>query len=102
MTNTIILCNREKLSAFLQSIVHERKRANNGVKEKNSWERYLSCTPLPDPTKANEMNDYFNAMEKWGCKDLQTALQKYEVALHSTITFAALKYWLETICKSNG
>lgn len=43
------------------------------------WDRYLRCSPLPDPSKASEINDYFNEMnqESWG--DLSKVMEAIEV-----------------------
>jgi hypothetical protein len=44
-------------------LLQERTAAEQQQAEAASWQRYLSCTSLPDPRQRPDMNDFFNCVE---------------------------------------
>ncbi|GMH38615.1 hypothetical protein BSKO_06499 [Bryopsis sp. KO-2023] len=77
----VLTSEREKLSAFLESISIERNNAGIKQEEERDWERYLRCTHLPDPRKRNQMNDYLNIVTTTECTDLASTLDMCEDSL---------------------
>ena len=57
-----------------------RKKHASKIEEAASWERYVSCRPLPDPRNMVDMNDYVLAMRTQTVESVQLSMKHMEDA----------------------
>jgi hypothetical protein len=76
------MCGREDLVPLIHQLQQERAAAVQQHAEAASWQRYLSCTSLPDPRLRPDMNDFFNCLLESSTNQLEPTLKECEVSFY--------------------
>jgi hypothetical protein len=70
---------RDDLVPLIHQLQQERAAAEQQQAEAASWQRYLSCTSLPDPRQRPDVNDFFNCLQEGSNEQLDMTMKECEV-----------------------
>lgn len=75
---------RDDLVPLIHQLQQERASAEQQRAEAASWQRYLSCTSLPDPRLRPDVNDFVNCLLDSNREHLEPTMKECEVSVHCT------------------